>query len=87
MTESTYSTVKKWAAECRRGRESVEDYKQSRRLKEATTDEAVDLVNSLSMSLCDRRRSLRDIAGQICIYLGASLVYLDRYLRYVQGLC
>ena len=60
--------VKKWAAEFRRGKESVEDYKRSRLPKEATTDENVEIVPSLIM--CDRRRSLRDIAKQIGISYG-----------------
>ena len=38
----------------------MEDYERSGRPKEATTDENVELVYSLIM--CDRRRSLRDIA-------------------------
>ena len=55
-----YNTVNKWAAEFRRRRENVKDYERSWRPKEATTDENVVLVHSLIM--CDRRRSLRDIA-------------------------
>ena len=34
----SYNTVKKWAAEFRRGRGRVEDYERSLRPKEATTD-------------------------------------------------
>ena len=36
--ESPYRTVKEWAAEFRRGRESIEDDEQPGRPKEATTD-------------------------------------------------
>ena len=49
------STVKKWVAELRRGRESVENYARPGRPKVATTDDN-ELVHSLFM--CDRRRSL-----------------------------
>ena len=58
----SYSRVKKWAAEFRRGRESVEDYEWSWSPKEATTDENIEFVHSLIM--CDRRRRLCDIAKQ-----------------------
>ena len=66
--------MKKWAAELRRCRESLENYERSWNSKEATTDENIELVHSLIM--CDRRRSLRDKASQICMFLGSS-----NYLR------
>ena len=72
----SYSMVKKWAAEFRRGRESVEDYEWHP--KEATTDENVELVHRLIMF--DRRRSLRDIAGQIGIRFGAVQYILTNIL-------
>ena len=64
-----YSTVRKWAAEFRRGRMSLEDYERPGRPKVVATDENVEHVHSLIM--CDRRRSQRDIAGQIGISFGA----------------
>ena len=39
----SYSMVKKWAAEFRRGRLSVEDYEWSGHPKEATTEQAWSL--------------------------------------------
>ena len=63
-----------WAAEFRRGEESMEDYDQSGNPKEATTNKNVELVHSLI--LCDRR-SLRDIARQIGISFGTVQVYHD----------
>ena len=56
----SYSTVKKWAAEFKRGRESVEDDGRSGRPKDATTNENVKVVHTLVM--CDRMRDLRIIA-------------------------
>ena len=50
------STVKKTAAEFRRGRESIEEDERSGCPKEATTDENIEIVHSLVM--CDRRRNL-----------------------------
>ena len=43
---SSYSTAKRWAAEFRRGRESVDVYERSWRPKMVTTDENVELVQS-----------------------------------------
>ena len=64
----SYSTVKKWAAEFTRGRESTEDDERCGP-KEATTDENVEIVHSLVM--CDRRRNQRDIASEVGISFGA----------------
>ena len=50
----SYSTVKKWAAEVKRGRESVDDCGQSGHPKDATADENVKVMHTLCM--CDRRR-------------------------------
>ena len=58
----SYSMMKKWAAEFRRGRESVENYERS-------AEENVELVHSLIM--CDRKRILHDIARQTGIRFGA----------------
>ena len=60
----SYSTVKKRAAEFRRGRESVEVYERSGLPQAATTDERRKL-SACSESDIDRRRSLCDIAKQI----------------------
>ena len=56
----SYSMVKKWAAKFSSGRECMEYYERSGQPKEATTDKNVELVHSLIM--CDRKRSLCDIA-------------------------
>ena len=53
----SYSTVKKWAAEFKRGRESVEDDGRSGHTKYATADENVMVVHTLLMF--DRRGDLR----------------------------
>ena len=63
-----YSTVKKWAADFKRGRESVEDDIRSGRPKYATSDENVKFVHTLVM--CDRRRDLRSIASEVGISFG-----------------
>ena len=65
----SYSTVKKWAAEFKRRRESIEDDARSDRPKDATTDENVEIVHNLVM--CDRRRDLRSIASAVGIRFGA----------------
>ena len=65
----SYSTVKKWAAELKTGRESVVDDGRSGHPKDTTTDENVMVVNTLVM--CDRRRDLRSIASQVGISFGA----------------
>ena len=65
----SYSTVKKWAAEFRKGRENIEDDEWSGCPKEATADESVEIVHSLLM--CDRRWNLQDIASKVGISFGA----------------
>ena len=66
------SMVKKWAAEFRRRRESMDDYEPSGCPIEATTVQNVELVQSLKM--CDIWRSLSDIASKIGISFGAVIL-------------
>ena len=74
-----YITVKKWAAEFRRRRESIEDDERTGRPKR------VPVMHSLAM--CDRRRNLRDIASEVGISFGAvQSVSPNRHLRNIQGL-
>ena len=62
-----YSTVKKWVAEFKRGREreSFENDVRSGRPKDTTADENVKVVYTLVF--CDRRRDLRSIASEVGI--------------------
>ena len=79
----SYSTEKKKAAEFKRGRESVEDDNRSDRPKDATGDENVKVVHTLVM--CDRRRDLQSIAGEVCISFGAVQSNPNQHLRYAKG--
>jgi transposase len=52
----SYSTVKKWAAEFKRVRESIEDGERPGRPKKATDDEtAENMINKINK---ERRRSM-----------------------------
>ena len=64
-----YSTVKKWATEFKRRRESVEDDGRSGRPKDATADANVNVVHTLV--ICDRRRDQRSRANEVGISFGA----------------
>jgi histone-lysine N-methyltransferase SETMAR len=54
-----FSTIKKWAAEFKRGRTSLEDDPREGRPKSATTPEIIEQV--LDMVLDDRRMEVREI--------------------------
>lgn len=56
----SFTTVKHWVAEYKRGRTSILDEERSGRPKTATTDEMVDLVHQTVME--DRRLTVKDIA-------------------------
>ena len=60
--------MRKWAAEFKRGMESVEDDGQSGRPKCATADENVKILHTLVM--CDKGRYLRNIASEVSICFG-----------------
>ena len=57
----SFTTVKFWAAEFKRGRKSLEDDERSGRPKIATTDENIAKVHQ--MVLDDHRIKVRQIAG------------------------
>ena len=74
----SYTTVQKWAAEFKRGRESVEDDGRSGRTKDATPDENVMVVHTLVM--CNRGQDLRSIASEVGISFGAVQLILTDIL-------
>ena len=61
----SFSTIKKWAAEFKRGRSSLEDDPREGRWKSATTPEVIQQVHD--MVLDDGRMKLREIAETIGI--------------------
>ena len=64
-TAPAYPTVKKWAAEFKRGRQSLEDDPRSGRPVTVRTQGTIDLVHDLVMS--DRRMTIRHIAAELGI--------------------
>jgi len=61
----SFSTIKKWAAEFKRGRTSLEDDPHEGRPKSATPPEIIEQVHD--MVLDDRRMKVREIAETIGI--------------------
>ena len=59
------STIKKWAAEFKRGRTSLEDDPREGRPKSATTPEIIEQVQDVILD--DRRMKVREIAETIGI--------------------
>lgn len=57
----SFSTVKKWAAEFKRGRSSIFDDKRSGRPKTATTEEIIKKIHNVVLN--DRRLKLRELAA------------------------
>jgi transposase len=62
---ASFSTIKKWAAEFKRGRTSLEDDPLEGRPKSATTPDIIEQVHD--MVLDDRRMKVREIAETIGI--------------------
>jgi transposase len=58
----SYSTVKKWVAEFKRGREEIREDERPWRPKEATNDETAEAVHDLIM--CDRRETCEALLGK-----------------------
>jgi histone-lysine N-methyltransferase SETMAR len=61
----SFSTIKKWAAEFKRGHTSLEDDPRERRPKSATSSEIIEQVHD--MVLDDQRMNVREVAETIGI--------------------
>jgi hypothetical protein len=61
----SFSTIKKWAAEFKRGRTSPESNPREGRPKIATTPEIIQQMHDVILD--DRRMNVRKIAETICI--------------------
>jgi hypothetical protein len=64
-SSSSFSTIKKWAAEFKRGRTSLEDDSCEGRPKSATPPEITEQVHDMLLDV--RRMKVREIAETICI--------------------
>ena len=67
MAESapSFTTVKRWVADFKRGRSSTQDEARSGRPKTATTEEMIEKVHDIV--LADRRVKVREIADMVLI--------------------
>jgi transposase len=85
----SFSTIKKWAAEFKRGLTSLEDDPHEGRPKSATTSEIIEEVHDLVLD--DRRMEVREIAETIDIskervgYNADKAMYRSRFEMRMQG--
>jgi transposase len=61
----SFSTIRKWSAEFKRGRNSLEDDPRAERPKSAKTPEIIEQVHDLLLD--DRRTKVREIAETVVI--------------------
>jgi len=83
----SFSTIKKWAAEFKRGRTSLEDYPCEGRPKDATTPEIIEQVHD--MVLDDRRMKVRSYRCQklrLILYLALGVPMHIRQFSVYRGL-
>ena len=78
----SYSTIKKWAAEFKQGRESIEDDPPSGRPTTSTTDDQAETTHRTVLD--DRRFSIQQIASIIGISLGSVQTVLTEILGMIK---
>ena len=74
----SYATIKRWSAEFRRGRKSLEDDPRSGRPVTSTTSETIEAVENIVME--DRRVTIRQIEDTLGISFGSVGTILHEHL-------
>jgi transposase len=80
----SFSTIKKWAVEFKRGRTSLEDESREGHPKSATTTESIKQVHD--MVLDDRQMKVREIADHYRHFKRTCRIYFKRKIEYEKAL-
>ena len=75
----SYTTVKRWVADFKRGKEDVKDYTRSRRPIDVVTDQQIEAVHRAVKD--DRRVTLRKLAETFSISLGSVRKNFSQHLH------
>ena len=80
-----YSTVAKWSAEFKRGRDSLEDDPRPGRPADVISQEMIDRVEGLVLN--NRRIKVAELASECGISNGSVYTIIHEHFRHVKSIC